>query len=53
MKLKIKDEGKPSVVLDKKKGLDVRVLVIAGNMIDFQSLCLEVGGVMGACRVGL
>ena len=38
MKLEIKDEGMPSVVLDKKKGLDVHVLAIAGNMIDFQSL---------------
>ena len=38
MKLEIKDEGKPSVVLDKKKGLDVHVLAIAGNMIDFQGL---------------
>ena len=38
VKLEIKDEGMPSVVLDKKKGLDVHVLAIAGNMIDFQSL---------------
>ena len=29
-----KDQVKPSVVLDKNKGLDVHVLVTSGNMID-------------------
>ena len=37
-KEKNKDKIKPSVVLDKNKGLDVHVPVTAGNMIDFQSL---------------
>ena len=36
--LEVKDEGKPSAVLDKKKGLDVHVPVSAGNMINFESL---------------
>ena len=34
----IKSEVKPSVTLDKNKGLDVHVLVSSGNAIDFQSL---------------
>ena len=38
VKLEVKGEGKPSVVLDKKNGLDVHVPVAAGNMIDFQNL---------------
>ena len=33
-----KDKVKPSVVLDKNKGLDVHVPVSSGNVIDFQSL---------------
>ena len=38
MKVELKDNSKPSAVLDKKKGLDVLVPVTAGNMIEFQSL---------------
>ena len=38
----VKEENKykvkPSVVLDKNKGLDVHVPVSSGNVIDFQSL---------------
>ena len=34
----IKSEVKPSVTLDKNKGLDVHVPVSSGNAIDFQSL---------------
>ena len=33
-----KEKVKPSVVLDKNKGLDVHVPFTTGNMIDFQSL---------------
>ena len=38
MKEEIKSDVKPSVTLDKSKGLDVHVLVTSGNVIDFQSL---------------
>ena len=34
----IKAEVKPSVTLDKNKGLDVHVPVSSGNVIDFNSL---------------
>ena len=34
----VKPNVKPSVVLDKDKGLDVHVPVSAGNMVDFRSL---------------
>ena len=34
----IKSDSKPSVILDKSKGLDVHVSVSSGNAIDFQSL---------------
>ena len=34
----IKSDVKPSVTLDKTKGLDVHVPVSRGNAIDFQSL---------------
>ena len=34
----IKSEVKPSVTLDKNKGLDVHVPVFSGNAIHFQSL---------------
>ena len=34
----IKSDIKPSVTLDKNKGLDVHVPVSSGNTIDFQSL---------------
>ena len=33
-----KEQVKPSVVLDKNKGLDVHVPITNGNIIDFQSL---------------
>ena len=33
-----KEQVKPSIVLDKNKGLDVHMPVTSGNMIDFQSL---------------
>ena len=33
-----KEQVKPSVVLDKNKGLNVHVPVTSGNMIDFQNL---------------
>ena len=33
-----KDQVKPSVVLDKSKGLDAHVPVTNGNIIDFQNL---------------
>ena len=33
-----KSDVKPSVTLDKSKGLDVHVPVTSGNVIDFQSL---------------
>ena len=38
MKEEVKSEAKPSVVLDKSKGLDVHVFVTSGNNIDFSSL---------------
>ena len=38
VKNKIKPEVKPSVTLDKNKGLDVHVPVTSSNVIDFQSL---------------
>ena len=34
----VKPIVKPSVVLDKDKGLDVHVPVTGGNMVDFRSL---------------
>ena len=41
MKDEIKPEVKPSVTLDKNKGLDVHVPVTSSNVIDLQSLqCL-------------
>ena len=33
-----KEQVKPSIVLDKNKGLDVYVPITSGNMTDFQSL---------------
>ena len=38
VKEEIKSDVKPSVTLDKSKGLDVHVLVTSGNVIDFESL---------------
>ena len=38
VKEEVKSESKPSVVLDKSKGLDVHVPVTSGNNIDFSSL---------------
>ena len=38
VKDEIKAQVKPSVTLDKSKGLDVHVPVTSGNVIDFQSL---------------
>ena len=38
VKVENKEQVKPSVVLDKSKGLDVHVPVSSPNMIDFQSL---------------
>ena len=36
--MEIKSDVKPSVTLDKSKGLDVHVPVSSANPIDFQSL---------------
>ena len=38
VKDEIKPEVKPSITLDKNKGLDVHVPVTSDNVIDFQSL---------------
>ena len=38
VKEEIKSDVKPSVTLNKSKGLDVHVPVTSGNVIDFQSL---------------
>ena len=38
VKEEVKSEIKPSVTLDKSKGLDVHVPVSSGNPIDFNSL---------------
>ena len=38
VKEEVKSEVKPSVTLDKSKGLDVHVPVSSGNPIDFNSL---------------
>ena len=38
VKEEIKPNVKPSITLDKTKGLDVHVPVISGNPIDFNSL---------------
>ena len=38
VKEEIKSDVKPSVTLDKDKGLDVHVPVTSANAIDFQSL---------------
>ena len=38
IKDEIKPQAKPSVNLDKNKGLDVHVPVTSGNLIDFQNL---------------
>ena len=38
VKEEIKSDVKPSVTLDKSKGLDVHVPVASGNVIDFESL---------------
>ena len=38
VKEELKPDVKPSVTLDKSKGLDVHVPVTSGNVIDFNSL---------------
>ena len=38
VKEELKSDVKPSVTLDKSKGLDIHVPVTSGNAIDFNSL---------------
>ena len=45
VKEEVKPEVKPSVTLDKSKGLDVHLPVSSGNPIDFNSLQGLMGGV--------